>query len=95
MGNALVERAHQVLINALVCVCGDHPLWWPLYLHAVLLSIRCTTSRMTGHLPYYLLLGQQPLLAFDIADQTWESLDWDKVIMTEDLITIRAQQIAR
>ena len=94
-GNAVVERAHQVLVNALVRVCGDHPSWWPLFLHAVLLAIRCTASRMTGHSPYYLLLGRQPLLAFDIADRTWESLDWDKVITTEDLITIRAQQIAR
>jgi hypothetical protein len=66
--NAIIERAHQVLVNALVHVCGDHPLWWPLYLHAVLLAICCTTSRMTGHSPYYVLLGQQPFLTFDIAD---------------------------
>jgi hypothetical protein len=93
-GNAVVERAHQVLVNALTRVSGDRPSSWPLFLQVVLLTIRCTASRMTGYAPYYLLYGRQPLLAFDIADRTWESLGWDKVMTTEDLITIRAEQIA-
>ena len=84
----------NVPVNALMHICGDHQFWWPLYLHAILLAIHCTASWMTGHSPYYLLLGWQPLLAFDIADWTWKSLDWDKVVATEDIITIRAQQIA-
>ena len=94
-GNSVVERAHQVIVNALFRVCGYGSNKWPLFVCAVLLAIRCTASRMTGYTPYFLLYGRNPLLVFDVADRTWETLDWDKVITTEDLITIRTLQISR
>jgi hypothetical protein len=50
---------------------------------------------MTGFSPYYLLYGRSPLMAFDIADRTWDTLDWHSVRSTADLIGMRAQQIAR
>ena len=94
-GNAVAERAHQTLCSAILRACGKHPERWPLYLHAGLLAIRCTASRMTGYSPYFLLYGRNPLLSFDIADRTWETLDWDNVLTTDDLIAVRIQQIAR
>jgi hypothetical protein len=86
-GNSTVERAHQVIVNALLRAAGSRPKDWPIFLFAILLAIRCTVSRMTGFTPYFLLYGRNPLLVFDIADHMWETLDWDKVINTEDLIT--------
>ena len=50
---------------------------------------------MTGYTPYFLLYRRHPILAFDIADSTWEALDWHTVHSTEDLIAIRTQQILR
>jgi hypothetical protein len=49
---------------------------------------------MTGFAPYFLLYECNPLLLFDIADHTWETLNWDEVVMMEDLITIRTLQIS-
>jgi hypothetical protein len=50
---------------------------------------------MTGYMPYFLLYGCHPILTFDIADQTWEVLDWHTVHSTKDLIAIRIEQILR
>jgi hypothetical protein len=93
--NAIVEQAHPTLYESLFCACGTDVSRWPLYLHACLLAMRCTTSRMTGFAPYYLLHGCSPLLAFDISDRTWDTLDWHIARTTADLITLRAQQIVR
>ena len=94
-GNATVERAHQTLSNSIRRACGKDSKKWPLYVHAGLLAMRCTVCRMTGYTPYFLLYGRHPILAFDITDQTWETLDWHTVHSTEDLIAIRIQQILR
>ncbi|KAI0074103.1 hypothetical protein K474DRAFT_1602026 [Panus rudis PR-1116 ss-1] len=50
---------------------------------------------MTGYTPYYLLYGQNPVFAFDIADRTWAVLDWYSVKDTSDLIALRLKQITR
>lgn len=52
-------------------------------------------SRATGYTPYFLLYGKNCLFPFDLTDRTWFALDWHKVSTTEDLLTIRLQQIAR
>lgn len=50
---------------------------------------------MTGFAPCYLLYGHSPLLAFDISDRTWDTLDWHIVHSTVDLIALRAQKIVQ
>lgn len=88
-----MEHAHQVIVNALFWVAGSKTKEWPVFIYAVLLVICCTIPRMTGYTPYYLLYGHNPLLVFNIVDCTWETLDWDKVITTEDLIVTHTLQI--
>ena len=56
-GNGLVERSHQTLVNSIFCACGKDAHRWPLYLHAGLWAMRCSTSRVTGYPPYFLLYG--------------------------------------
>ena len=94
-GNAMAERSHTTLGNSIRCACGKDSNKWPLYIHAGLLAMRCTVCRMMGYTPCFLLYGQHPILAFDIADHTWEVLDWHTVHSTKDLIAIRIQQILR
>ncbi|KAJ7467408.1 hypothetical protein B0H11DRAFT_1732734 [Mycena galericulata] len=57
--------------------------------------MRVTTSRATGFSPYYLLYGVHPVFSFDIAEITWQTLDWDKVHTHEELLAIRARQLSR
>lgn len=57
--------------------------------------MRTTVSRTTGYTPYYLLYGMHCLFPFDLTDRTWYTLDWHMVRTTEDLLTLRATQLAR
>ena len=92
-GNGHSERSHQTLVNSILQACGKETHCWPLYVHAGLWAMRCSTSRVTGYTPYFLLYGQHPFFAFDLADRTWDTLDWHKVAATEDLLAMRMQQI--
>ena len=94
-GNGHAERSHQTLANSILRACGKDTYRWPLNVHAGLWAMRCSTSRVTGYPPYFLLYGQRPFFAFDFADRTWETLDWHKVASTEDLLAVRMQQILR
>ena len=53
----------------------------------------CSTSRVTGYPPYFLLYGYHPFFGFDFADRTWDTLDWHTVSSMEDLLTLCMQQI--
>ena len=85
-GNGIAERDGQTLKNAILKACGRHARNWPLYLNAALLAIRTTASRSTGYTPYFMVYGKDCLFPFDLTDRTWYTLDWDKVVTTEDLI---------
>ena len=94
-GNGHAERSHQTLVNSILRACGKDTSRWPLYVHAGLWAMRCSTSRVTGYPPYFLLYGRHPFFAFDFADKTWDTLDWHSVTSTEDLLALRMQQILR
>ena len=94
-GNGHAERSHQTLVNSILRACGKDTHRWPLYLHAGLWAMRCSTSRVTGYPPYFLLYGRRPFFAFDFADRTWDTLEWHSVASTEDLLALRMQQILR
>jgi hypothetical protein len=87
-GNGHAERSHQTLVNSILRACGKDAHRWPLYVHAGLWAMRCSTSRVTGYTPYFLLYGLCPCFAFDFADRTWDTLDWHTIASTEDLLAI-------
>ncbi|KAJ7581797.1 hypothetical protein C8J56DRAFT_716747, partial [Mycena floridula] len=81
--------------DGVIKCAGESPGQWPRYLHSILFSSCTTINRSLGVTPYYLLYGIHPILAFDIADSTWQTLDWHLVRSTADLIQIRALQLQR
>ena len=64
-------------------------------MYPVLFSMRVTVSRATGFSPYYLLYGTHPVFSFDLTEITWQTLDWHTVRTHEELIAMRALQLAR
>jgi hypothetical protein len=94
-GNAPVERQHQTLVACIFKLTGDAKGTWPRYVHPALFAIRVTVSRFTGYSPFFLLYGTHPTFSFDIDEHTWQTLDWHKVSIHEELIELRAKQILR
>jgi len=92
-GNSHSEHSHQMLVNLIFWACGKDTSCWPLYIHTGLWAMHCSTSRVTGDPPYFLLYGCRPFFTFDFADKTWDTLDWHSVTSTEDLLALRMQQI--
>jgi len=92
-GNGHAECSHQTLVNSIFRACGKDTFRWPLYVHAGLWAMCCSTSQVTGYPPYFLLYGRHPFFGFDFADRTWDTLDWHTVSSTEDLLALQMQQI--
>lgn len=90
--NGMVERGHAHLINALAKMSTNQN-HWPHYLPAVLWADRITTKSTTGYSPYHLMFGTSCLLPIDMTMDSWHSLNWNAVLSTSDLLTLRAQQI--
>jgi len=92
-GNGHSEHSHQMLVNSIFQACGMDASCWLLYIHAGLWAMHCSTSRVTGYPPYFLLYGHCPFFTFDFADKTWDTLDWHNITSTEDLLALQMQQV--
>ena len=93
--NRSVERGHRVYIESIWRVLQGRTQDWPHVLQLAVWADRITAKHTTGHSPYFLLYGQQPLLAFHITDRSWHTLEWTKVKSTKDLLAIRIKQLSR
>jgi len=93
--NGVVERGHFIIREALVKTCKDKIADWPQRLPEIMFADRVTTSRVTGFSPYQLLHATEPLLPLDIAEATFLVEDFRSGISTEELLKLRARQIAK
>ncbi|KZT31594.1 hypothetical protein SISSUDRAFT_1072615 [Sistotremastrum suecicum HHB10207 ss-3] len=56
---------------------------------------RITTRISTGHSPYYMAHGVEPVMPFDLAEATYLSPSLSKIVSTDDLIILRARQLEK
>ena len=66
--NGLVERFNGVFKQKLLSLVGENPEKWPLYLDAVLYSLRTTIVEPVGYTPYELIFGREPKLLLQIGN---------------------------
>ena len=76
--NGTVERGHGVYIESIWHVLQGRMQDWPRVLPLAVWADRIMAKRTMGHSPYFLLYGQQLLLAFHITDRSWHTLEWTK-----------------
>ena len=93
--NGTIERAHLDIRQALAkATAGDLSKWfW--FLKPVLWADRVTPRKGLGCSPYFIVLGAEPLLPFDIVESTWLVKLPNRILTTDELIGYRAQALAR
>jgi hypothetical protein len=93
--NGIVESKHFDVREAIMKTCRGEESKWRQVLPQVLWAERVTIRRATGYSPYYLAHGIHPLLPFDIQEATYLAPTQDFGVSTEELIALRAQQLAK
>jgi transposase InsO family protein len=93
--NGVVECGHFIIQEALVKTCKDKLSEWPQRLPEIMFANRIITSRVTGFSPYRLLHATDPLLPLDLAEATFLVEDFHTNMSPEDLLVLRARQIAK
>ena len=75
--------------------CEGNPSKWPTVAPHAFWADRITTRKSTGHTPFYMAHGIDPLLPFDITLATFLVLDVAKPLTTTELIAIRTRQLQK
>jgi hypothetical protein len=69
--NGIVERSHRTIRDSLVKACNGDITQWPHFVHHIFWADRVTTRRSTGHSPYFMAHGVEPILPLDITEATF------------------------
>lgn len=93
--NGIVESKQFDVREAIMKTCDGDESKWPSVLPQVFWAERVTIRKSTGYSPYYMAHGVHPLLPFDIVEATYLAPTQDFGISTEELVAIRARQLAK
>jgi hypothetical protein len=93
--NGIVERQHRTIRESIVKACEGTIAKWPAVAPHAFWADCTTTRKSTGHTPFFMAHGVEPILPFDITLATFLVPDIAKPLVTEDLIAIRARQLQR
>jgi hypothetical protein len=93
--NAVVERQHRTIRESLVKACEGNISRWPILAPHAFWADRVTTRKSTGHTPFYMVHGVEPLLPFDITLSTFLTPNLCHPLSTIDLIAICTRQLEK
>ncbi|GBG68808.1 hypothetical protein CBR_g3503 [Chara braunii] len=93
--NAPVERGHQTLKNTIAKLAVDDLGNWPRFLKQAVFSENMTPKRTTGCIPAELWYGREIDFPVEALIPTWNRLDDDPHLSTEESIVARCQQVIR
>jgi hypothetical protein len=93
--NGIIERQHRSLQRSLKKLCEGNLKIWSQKIAYVAWADRITTSKVTGHSPYYYAHGVEPVTHLDITEATYLSPELSEPLSTEDLIAVRARQLEK
>jgi hypothetical protein len=93
--NRIVERQHCKIRESLIKVCEGNISKWPSLVPHTFWADRVTTRKVTGHSPFYMAHGVEPILPFDITLATFLVPDISKPLSTSELLAICVHQLQK
>jgi hypothetical protein len=93
--NGVVERQHRSAREVLVKIANGDETKWVHHVHSMLWSERVTIQKSTGHSPYWIAHGIEPLFPFDLKEATYMVPALDAPMTTTELVAIRARQLEK
>ncbi|GBG65061.1 hypothetical protein CBR_g49133 [Chara braunii] len=93
--NAPVERGHRTLKNTIAKLAMNDLGKWPRFLKQAVFSENMTPKRTTGYIPAELWYGREIDFSVEALVPTWNRLDDNPRLSTQELIVARCQQVVR
>ena len=93
--NSIVERKHHTIQKSIVKACEGTILKWPSVVPYMFWADQATTHKSTGHSPFYIAQGIEPVLPFNITLSTFLVPNVTNKLTTVDLIATCAWQLKR
>jgi hypothetical protein len=93
--NGIVERQHRTIRESIVKACEGDISKWPAVAPHAFWADRATTRKSTGHTPFYMAHGVEPILPFDITLATFLVPDIAKPLSTAELLAVRTRQLQK
>jgi len=93
--NGIVERQHRTIRESIFKACNGDDSSWPMVAPFAFWADHATTRRSTGHSPFFMAHGVEPILPFDIIQATFLVPDLTQPLSTEDLLATHARQLQK
>jgi len=93
--NGIVERQHRTIRESIFKACNGDDSSWPTVAPFAFWADRATTRKSTGHSPFFMAHGVEPILPFDIIQATFLVPDLTQPLSTEDLLATRIRQLQK
>jgi len=86
--DGIVERQHHTIHDSLVKACEGDTAQWLTVTPFIFWADHTTMHKSTGHSPFYITHGIEPILPFNITMVTFLIPDIDEPLATNDLLAI-------
>ncbi len=93
--NGIVERQHRTIRESIVKACEGNISKWPTIAPYAFWADRATTRKSTGHSPFFMAHGVEPVLPFDITLATFLVPNLANLMSTVELITTCIRQLQK
>jgi hypothetical protein len=93
--NGAVERTHRDFRESLIKACSGDVLKWSSVAPYIAWADRITTRQATGHSPFYMAHGVEPVMPFDISEATYLFPQPRALLSTQGLIVLRTKQLMK